>query len=75
MHTEGDGYEAQWAWSHLAEVREHDGGLILIFDGGISVIDIPPSAFTQVDKDTVGRHVSGWIAAARADATSPAPQG
>lgn len=64
LRVEADGYAASWSWERLAEVRDHDGGLMLVFDGKVTVIDLPPSAFTNVDKAIVAERVGDWIAGA-----------
>jgi hypothetical protein len=67
LRVEADGYAASWSWERLAEVRDHDGGLMLVFDGKAMVIDLAPSAFTSVDKAIVAERVGDWIARARSD--------
>lgn len=70
MRSSSDTGEGWWAWQRVAEVREHEDGLLVVFDGRFQLIDLPPSAFAAADRDSVARHAAQWIAVASAD--SPA---
>lgn len=66
LRCSSDTVDATWAWQRLAEVREHEGGLLLVFDGELAVIDLPPAAFVTAERSFVERHVAQWIATAAA---------
>lgn len=67
LRCTSDTSDATWAWQRVAEVREHEDGLLLVFDGNLAVVDLPPSAFVDAEPSSVARHVAHWIATAGAE--------
>ena len=56
--------ETWWSWRRVAEVRDHEDGLLIVFEGQSWLIDLPPSAFVTVDRSSVARYITESIAAA-----------
>lgn len=61
LRATSDTFEGWWTWQRVAEVRDHEDGLLLVFDGRTSMMDLPPSAFVAVDRHAVARHTADWI--------------
>jgi hypothetical protein len=73
LRVTSDHCAASWTWQCVTEVREHRGGLLLVFDGALNVADLPPSAFTEIDRAVVARHITEWITDANAHCRTPGP--
>jgi hypothetical protein len=71
VRTNSATFEGWWSWHRVAEVRDHEDGLLLAFDDRLWVMDLPPSAFVTVDRHAVARHIAHWIT----DAATAAPAG
>jgi hypothetical protein len=57
-----EGTDLRISWTHAIDVRDHDGGLLLVFDGAPSVIDIPPWCFTDDEaRERAKAQLTGWI--------------
>jgi hypothetical protein len=63
------GIDLRISWAHAVDVRDHDGGLLVVFDGTPSVIDIPPWCFADDDaRERAKAQLASWI---RPPATRP----